>query len=443
MGEPSWRSSESFGVLCDQVASDHLVCLTGAGISRGLRRKDDPGRTLPGWIELLRELFVAFKPEMSKEDAESVDRLLNSAAEKPGSDELILAASLIRRDNRKEFDRRFREAITEAPGQSSDTHAALLRLKPRGIVTFNYDRAHETACDDAKLGYLSLNPTVEASEAAFREMIEGRLRRFFVLKAHGSIDSPSPLVLTTEEYRNLMVKNPAFRAFVQNLFTNFSFLIVGYGLDDPDFDLFTRTMAEQFGAPVQKHVVLRKAATPTPREEVERHLYGIHSLRFDDYGEIPEVLEAAATTAGPELEKTLAMCLSRRHEERVRGHEKLRGLGAAGRELAGNVLLGHLSDPDSFDVAEAAYSLGVIDAKHYKDRLFELVDARSEADVLGRALTVLRQAFELGDVPRLQEWRDRFAAAPPTGERAERIVKYLEYLVLYVEHKFKSDPGVS
>lgn len=471
---PNWRASEEFGALCDLVASDHLVCLTGAGISRGMKRKYPRGSriTLPGWLDLLRELLATFKPEMTPADAAAADELLDPVDERPAvhslnetvqhlpsgttqadaltslkalgpliaSRELILAASLIRKANPHEFDEHFREAIAEAPGQCSDTHLAILDVLPRGILTFNYDGGHEEACRRRNRPLTLLNPTDEASEEQFRSLLEHHLKTFFVLKAHGSVDSTHPLVLTIEEYRSLLAKNPSFRAFVQNLFTNFNFLMVGYGLDDPDFDLFLRTMAEQFGDPLQQHVVIRPIAQKHRREIVERRLYGIRTLHVGEFLDIPKVLQAAATVAGPKLQRSLDACLSRVHDERDRGHAALRELGPAGRTVAGAALLPHLSDSDSFVVSETAYSLGVLDVERYKDYLCRLVDERSEAEVLGRTLTVLRGAFKPRDLPQIRDWLARFTATPPSGPRAERIIKYLDYLLVYVENKYQSDP---
>ena len=467
-----WKGSEEFGLLCDLVASDHLVCLTGAGISRGMFRMHPrgPHTRVPGWLDLLRELLATFEPDMAPAEAAAARQLLDPVDERPAvsslkdvihslpaateraaldsldslgpliaSRELILAASLIRKANPPTFDVRFREAITEAPGQCSDTHLAILDLVPRGILTFNYDGGHEEACRRRDREPILLNPTDDASEGKFRSLLERYLRDFFLLKAHGSVDATHPLVLTIEEYRALLVKNPAFRAFVQNLFTNFNFLMVGYGLDDPDFDLFLRTMAEQFGDPLQQHIVIRPIRQKHRREIVERRLYGIRTLHVDDFPDIPKVLREAATVAGPNLERSLKACLSGVHAERDSGHAALRQLGPAGRAVAGAVLLRHLDDSDSFVVSEAAYSLGVLDAQVYKDELCRLIDTRSEADVLGRTLSVLRGAFKLTDLPRLQAWRAKFDAAPPSGPRAQRIVRYLDDLQFYVENKYQSD----
>lgn len=470
-----WSRAPEFGTLCDLVASDHLVCMTGAGISREMRRKHrKPGGDplLPSWLQLLRELLAQFAPRMSAENVRSAERLLDPEDERPparefydivqkslsgaqrsealqslerlgpaiGSSELILAATLIRRADRKAFDQLFREAVTEEPGQCTVTHEALLDLVPRGILTFNYDGGHDEACRRAGCAYEVINPTDPDSESLFRSHLESRLEKLFLLKAHGSTDSDAPLVLTVEEYRNLLAKNPSYRAFVQNLFTNFNFLVVGYGLDDPDFDLFLRTMAEQFAGPLQKHVVVRLNSQRHRYEEVERELYGIHTLHLNHFSEIPEVLHRAATTAGPSLQRSLSNCFSSAHRMREQGHRELTELGPAGRAIAGRTLLARLDSPSSFIVSEAAYSLGRFDPKLYKERLCELIDTRSESDIVGRTLTMLRSTFELTDLPRLGHWLDRFTAVPAVGPRSERIIAYLEYLLIYVEHKYQSDP---
>jgi hypothetical protein len=140
------------------------------------------------------------------------------------------------------------------------------------------------------------------------------------------------------------------------------------------------------------------------------------------------------------LRKTIAGCLSTSHAERDKGHELLAELGPAGRATAGAAFSDRLKDRDSFIVSEAAYSLGVLDAKQYKSLLCGLVETRSEADILGRTLTVLRGSLEKDDLRRIADWQSRFIASPPTGTRPERILKYLEDLSLYVGSKYQSDP---
>src|SRR5262249_41075233 len=143
---------------------------------------------------------------------------------------LIMAASILRSANPREFDRAFRQAITEKPGSYGETHAALLATQPRGIVTFNYDQAHEAAAkkDPTLSHFRRILPT---DEGEIVRVLSQRFAEPFLLKAHGSLGVRHELVLTQESYREILAKSPAYRAFFQSLLTNFHFLVVGFGLD--------------------------------------------------------------------------------------------------------------------------------------------------------------------------------------------------------------------
>lgn len=470
----SWRESNEFGLLCDLVATDSLVCVTGAGISRSLKRKT-PSATgatnLPGWIPLLRELFEDAKSKMDPKTADSVERLLSDQDERkpvielhrlaklsPEGDkitdqlgrigpvitsrELITAATLIRQVDTGKFDDAFRLAVTEAPGQTSETHLALLDMEPRGVVTFNYDQAHETACKGKSKKYRVLDPNVESADQDFGDLIRNRLKEFFIVKAHGSLDAnKSRLTLTYDDYRDLIARNPAYRTFVQNLFTNFHLLLFGYGLDDPDFDLFLWTMAEQFGSPLHEHVVIRPESQAIRKQEVERVLYGLHTLTINGWQELPDVLRQASQNVGPRLKETIQLCYGSANRDRDLGHEKLRELGPAGKKVAAAEFLKTLNERScgTWERSEAAYSLGVLSAHEHKARLMDLVDEVNSSDILGRTLTQLRGVLLKDDIPKLEEWKNRFKNTPPDGDSPERILSYLEYLLCYIPHKFSSD----
>ena len=246
-----WRSQQAFDILCNIIASDSLVCITGAGVSFGLRRADGTGN-LPGWKDLLKSLFEELKSNIADQDLPDCESILTE--DRPPGSRLIELASIIRKNNEQEFDELFRPLVTPEQGGFSDTHAGLLKLQPRGIITFNYDSGHENAAKDMSLPLDVFLPT---DEDKFTSALNQRLSRPFLLKAHGSIDGDAPLVLTYESYRQLLVKSPAYRSFVQNILTNFHLLIVGFGLSDPDFDVFINTLVSQYGSPLREHVLIR------------------------------------------------------------------------------------------------------------------------------------------------------------------------------------------
>lgn len=443
MSSAPWRTNDNFLRLCDLVARGDLVCVTGAGISSVLFQKQNPSQKLPQWPQLLKSLLACFSSKLSSEDIQDCRRLLRidpdpSDPPWPSGRELTMAASIIRAAQPADFDQAFRESITNTDNSFSETHTRLLDLDPAGILTFNYDSAHENAACDANV---HLQPMTPSDEPMLREAVKHR-RRPFYLKAHGSITSSDELVLTDESYRHLFVKSPAYRAFVQNVLTNFNLLFVGFKINDPDFDLFIDTMAREYGGPLHDHVALFHQDEKSANDVALRRRYGIHVLYVHDFGHIPRILGEAQSTAGPILNAQIGAALSKSHRDRQDAHAYFRALGSPGRKCASNCLIEKmksLGDPSMvFELSEVAYSLGIVDARANKGTLFDIVDKATHADPVGRALTVLRPVIETSDLPRLQTWLAKIKRQPLDGTNPERIEKYLEYLMTYVPAKFAS-----
>lgn len=398
---------------------------------------------MPSWVELLRELETQLAPHLKKPHADACRRLL-----RPGSPEdpvdsrtLITAATLLRSVDPNRFDRVFQRLVTAEPGCFSDAHNVLLDLQPRGIMTFNYDEAHESSCKKRGLAYRLLVPH---DDQGFVTTLKNRLVDFFILKAHGSTSDHGPLVLTSQEYRNILVKNPAYRGFVQTLFTNYSFLIVGFGMDDPDFSVFLDGLVEQYGSPVHNHIVIRHQSERSRRDVVLRERYGIRTLSVRDWTDIPMILQDACRTPGPELLRTVKRCLSPVQRTRVAGHRELRRLGDAGRTVVTahfkSMIDSARSEQRGFRLAEVAYCLGVIDPKANRDTLIEIVTSARHVEPPARALTVLRPALTESDLPLLRELRKDLPKRRLRGKGKKRLQTYLDYLIEYIPAKFSSDP---
>lgn len=446
------HNDPAFLRLCDLVASDRLVCVTGAGISADLRRDD--GKKVPTWWRLLDQLRRDLAgPLKASKHRVAIKELL---AQKHGTGrELILAASLLRGLDRKTFDERFRALVRPKAGTTTPSHEQISRLRPRGIVTFNYDPAHEAA-DRRARGRTAPKRAVlvPEDEDRLRDHLAGNLATPFLLKAHGDLraNRKTPLVLTAEDYRELMVRRPSYRAFVQHLLTEFHLLVVGFGLTDPDFDVFANTIVEAYGKPIRDGVaIFRRGSLPMTRAEMQLRL-GLQVLEIEKFSEIPKLLRDAREHPGPDLRATLEQCLSPMMQDRVDAHGALRKLGPSGRALARRVLLQQLDreSKDPFRHSEVAFSLGYLadlmdraveqeERSEIKSTLMALVDDHtSSTDTKARALTVLRGLLTPRDQPRIDAWVLRFQHAPGTPEH--RLAVYARYMQEFIPAKFGSDP---
>lgn len=411
--------------------------------------KKEPTKKVPQWPGLLEELFEAQKSRLSDQARQDCERLLRissssppasspSAKDWPSGPDLILVASILREVKPAEFDIAFREAVTNADNSYSETHLKLLDLLPAGILTFNYDSAHENS---ARTKGIALRPMTPGDEDLLRRALISSDRPF-LLKAHGSLNSSSELVLTEESYRHVLVKSPAYRGFVQNVLTNASLVFVGFRMSDPDFDVFLNSVANQFGSPLRDHVAIFHEKERSVNDISLRRRYGIHTLYIREFQDIPEVLSDCLSVAGPYLSKHLDLALSKDPDERARAHQHFATLGPAGRKIASNALKIVVDESDrvkdSFALSEAAYSLGIIDARANKDVVMSIVETAEHSDPAGRALTVLRPVLTMDDISQIEKWLERFSAHPLAGEYPERIQKYLEYLLTYIPAKFRS-----
>ncbi|MCM1414479.1 MAG: SIR2 family protein, partial [bacterium] len=186
-----WTRMEEFNILCEIVMQNRLVCLTGAGISKNLELQD--GTTAPDWKELLDKLAKKLNDKLDKEQKKDIKNLL---AKNATGEQMIEAATILKRADKKLFDQSFVNAVKLKEGIFSPTHKCLLELCPNGIITYNYDEAHENALKaSAKNDWIVLTPY---EEDKIVEIVLNRFNQKFLLKAHGTVSKKDNMVLTRD-----------------------------------------------------------------------------------------------------------------------------------------------------------------------------------------------------------------------------------------------------
>jgi hypothetical protein len=212
-----------FSVLCDAVAYRRLVVVTGSGVSVGLAQAGSELTPLPTWHLVLTQLRARFAARLAPVAAD-VELLLN--AQPRGSDYLIEAATLIRETVGASD---YRDAIVElttAPDDArSPLHDLIEDLEPLGIMTFNYDLGHENAYRARRHEKHRMRRAIYSDERKLRAVLTDDFRSRFLLKAHGCISRPKTIVLDRASYREVMARQPGYRAFAHHVLARFSALI--------------------------------------------------------------------------------------------------------------------------------------------------------------------------------------------------------------------------
>ena len=67
--------SKAFPLLCDIIASDNLMVVSGAGVSTGIKQRGT-GKFLPNWPTLIERLHLEFKSALSKNENREITEIL-------------------------------------------------------------------------------------------------------------------------------------------------------------------------------------------------------------------------------------------------------------------------------------------------------------------------------------------------------------------------------
>jgi hypothetical protein len=351
--------------LRDAAAVGRLLVVTGAGISAGLKR---PKRgSLPNWGQLVQALRRRADPaRIDAEKEQLLDVLLPAGAlSELNGDVLIEASEILQAGfDTGEFEKTIARLCRERDGECSDTHVAITELEPVGVVTFNYDRAHEEAF--RRVG-VSVNSIHYGEDAKLKALLAGRNSdRPYVLKAHGCVSRPETLVLTSSSYRQVLSRFRAYRLFLQHALIQHTVLIVGFAMRDRDFDQLLETLEMELGEPLHRHAFIAKAPPETRKGKAKRaewaaitSRFGVSAIYVDEFKEIPELIRSLATVPGPLVKELVEKAVSGERAVRERGHDDVQGLGRIGLRQVRAALFDRLDRPglDPQTRSELVYAL--------------------------------------------------------------------------------------
>ena len=187
--------------LVKQIAEGNSVLFVGAGLSLGAG--------LPGWGELLAPLCerVSCPP-----DTEPL-RIAQNFEIMYGRHALI--SYIVERT----------QAAKIVPTRN---HLLLARLPVRIWVTTNYDNLLE----------LTLQVTGKPYQKIVRDLSLpfARADVMTLVKLHGDSEQPDSIVITQDDFSAYPRTHPAITRWLTSLLVDKTFLFVGYGIHDPDFN---------------------------------------------------------------------------------------------------------------------------------------------------------------------------------------------------------------
>lgn len=446
-----WLKDPVFIKLCDIVAKNNLVCLTGAGVSKGLKLKS--GELSPDWKQLLLNIQNESRSKLTQSERNDLTELLSDNA---SGEQLIEAASILCKKNEKKFIKALSDSVDLQDKETSETHKALLKLQPKGILTYNYDEAHENSIKlNNKID--EWNIVLPSDSSNIIKLLQNNLNEQFLLKMHGSIHDKKSMILTRESYRNLFIKYPFYKAFVQQIFTNFNLLIIGFGFSDPDFEMLLQNVFSTFGSPIQEHIVIRHFSQKSPNDIVYKRRYGLNFLYVDNFHDIPEILHNSMSEPGNILDDILKKCTSDEFSVRVETHDHIRKLSRIGQDSLANMLESIIKNNISIENTETyccnrenseyVYTYGVIASvtknKNYLNFLInEVIEKSIFSEPVAHALIHVRDILEPNDLATVERWLNvfknkTFKFDPKNTDPHNRVYKYCEATYYLIKAKYQ------
>ncbi|WP_050627299.1 SIR2 family NAD-dependent protein deacylase [Bradyrhizobium viridifuturi] len=184
--------------------------LVGAGLSKNAERPGEDTPEPPLWSELMTEM---------------VERLYPHDQKRAPSNPLRIAEEYRTYFGQAGLDDFLRTRLPDKSWSPGPLHGALLSLPWGDVLTTNWDTLLERAEHTSDQSY-----EVVRTEA---DLTHARSPR--IVKLHGSIGDPGPLIFAEEDYRTYPVKHAAFVNLARQIFIENELCLIGFSGDDPNF----------------------------------------------------------------------------------------------------------------------------------------------------------------------------------------------------------------
>jgi hypothetical protein len=170
--------------------------------------------------------------------------------------------------------------------QPTERHKIIIQIPFSAIITTNYDKLIELAYAFINK---SLPPTYTFDNSP--DIVSALSNnRFFVLKAHGDIDRKETIILSERDYRNIVYRQPGYRAVLNAIFIMKTVLFIGTSLADPDVKLVLESVSESLTGKGPTHYALLPIKEAGNEEVVHwRDYFGIRIIQYEATKGHPEI----------------------------------------------------------------------------------------------------------------------------------------------------------
>ena len=206
--------------LINRIRNGKCILFAGAGTSL------DAG--LPSWYDLLKNMIerVDYYGQLDEGQKEELKFLIDQ------QDYTIVAEFCKDKLGKKGFADLIKEKLN-TKSKTSLIHNILADIPFKAVITSNYDNFIEKTHGNARV--ILPDDINRLDEYTIDSIFEEDMLPVF--KIHGSYDDPGSIILTDNDYRNVIFKRERYRDNLRRLFRDKSLLFVGFSFRDSSINL--------------------------------------------------------------------------------------------------------------------------------------------------------------------------------------------------------------
>ena len=259
------------------IAEPDTVLFIGSGISGW--------SGLPSWANFIEKLACFL--EASGTDA----NLVRSTAQE--GDFRLAASYGFEKLTKQQIGKFIRNACSYGTAEPHAIHRKIISLGPRCFVTTNYDNLIEKSFRKWKPDR-SVRPITNRHLTEMADIVQARSTDF-IFKTHGDASDVESIILTQEQYRQLLPQGEYHAALesLKILLASRPVVYLGFGLRDPDYLYVKDILANTYKGGGRDHYALMADISVDERDFWRQH-YGIHLV---DYPTIVSPVETRDHTA--------------------------------------------------------------------------------------------------------------------------------------------------
>lgn len=253
--------------LIEDLGRRRCVVVIGSGVSRHSLGKNDARP--PTW----KDFLIAAQEDCPQQP---IPDYLKDAIQ---NGDLLHACEWLKKRFDDDWPKYLRQKFQKPQFSPSELHYGILNLDSRVVFSLNFDDIYERTAHEVQAGSHIVKHFYDSDVSEFRRG-DGR----YIVKLHGSLNSPDKLIFTQRDYSEARTKYSSFYDAFDAAIMTHSVVFIGAGYSDPDVNLLLENQNFSFPTSSPHYFLTSEKKNDDLRESLRRN----RNLKVIQYDPIDE-----------------------------------------------------------------------------------------------------------------------------------------------------------